>query len=302
MVAIAMPAPSGTRQRAAAAELQAAARAAYRRSAQQGAPLTGAEIGRRFGRSARWGRDRIAEARSAAGSHDPVAETGTGGGHGDSHGSHRHPFEADGGNRSESRGHNGSQPAAAGQDSDVAPMWPANGNNGRSTASPGTRRFDTPIGQAGTKREGRPPAPTVLATPGPTAEVPAWVGWLAALSQLLVAVAAAVASVDHLAEVARLAGTTGWKVWLLPASVDGLATAAAVALYRAHRLRIPPGAVAWLALIGGVAVSVAGNIVAVHPELVSTDTLKIAVGAMPPLSLAIVLHLGLGQVGHNGRS
>jgi hypothetical protein len=40
-----------------------AARELYRRSVAEGVPLSGAELGRRFGRSERWGRDRVAECR-----------------------------------------------------------------------------------------------------------------------------------------------------------------------------------------------------------------------------------------------
>jgi hypothetical protein len=40
-----------------------AARELYRRSVAEGVPLSGAELGRRFGRSERWGRDRVAEVR-----------------------------------------------------------------------------------------------------------------------------------------------------------------------------------------------------------------------------------------------
>jgi hypothetical protein len=47
------------------AELQAAARAAYLQAAAEGVAPTGAQLGHQFGRSDRWGRDRIAEARGA---------------------------------------------------------------------------------------------------------------------------------------------------------------------------------------------------------------------------------------------
>jgi hypothetical protein len=45
------------------AELRAAAREAYRASLAAGQPITGAELGRRFGLSDRWGRARVAEVR-----------------------------------------------------------------------------------------------------------------------------------------------------------------------------------------------------------------------------------------------
>jgi hypothetical protein len=47
--------PPGARW-ATAADRRDAARATYRRSVAQGAPLSGAELGRRYGRSPQWGR------------------------------------------------------------------------------------------------------------------------------------------------------------------------------------------------------------------------------------------------------
>lgn len=46
------------------AERRAAARDAYRASVEAGQPVTGADLGRRFGRTARWGRMQISEARA----------------------------------------------------------------------------------------------------------------------------------------------------------------------------------------------------------------------------------------------
>ena len=46
------------------AQRQAAARAAYRRSVEEGAPLSAAALAARFDRSPRWAQDRIAEARN----------------------------------------------------------------------------------------------------------------------------------------------------------------------------------------------------------------------------------------------
>jgi hypothetical protein len=127
-------------------------------------------------------------------------------------------------------------------------------------------------------------------------EVPPWVGWVTVAAVLAVALAAGVASVDHLAALARLAGTTGWKAWLLPVAVDGLATAAALTLYRSHRVGTAAGWLPWLALGAGLAASVAGNVASVYPELIEVGTLKIAVGATPPLSLALSVELALRQV------
>jgi hypothetical protein len=45
---------------------RAAAWDAYRASLAEGVPLTGAELGRRFGLSPRWGRNRVAEVHAEA--------------------------------------------------------------------------------------------------------------------------------------------------------------------------------------------------------------------------------------------
>jgi hypothetical protein len=52
---------SSNGHRPAPEELRAAARDAYRASLAAGAPLSGAALGRRFGMSERWGRDRVTE-------------------------------------------------------------------------------------------------------------------------------------------------------------------------------------------------------------------------------------------------
>jgi len=49
-----------------AGQRRTAARDAYRASLAGGVPLTGAELGRRFGLSPRWGRNRVAEAHAEA--------------------------------------------------------------------------------------------------------------------------------------------------------------------------------------------------------------------------------------------
>lgn len=140
------------------------------------------------------------------------------------------------------------------------------------------------------------PAAADTAAAAAADDVPAWVGWVTVTAVLAVALAAAVASVDHLAALARLAGTAGWRAWLLPVAVDGLATAAALTLYRAHRTGTAAGWLPWAALTAGLAASVAGNVTSVYPELVDVGTLKIAVGATPPVSLALAVELALRQV------
>jgi hypothetical protein len=52
------------------ADRQAAARRAYGASVEAGRPLTGADLGRQFGRTARWGRMQISKARAELNGHD----------------------------------------------------------------------------------------------------------------------------------------------------------------------------------------------------------------------------------------
>lgn len=316
-------APSGDGGWVTAAAREDAARATYRQRLAAGEKLTGAQLGALFDRSGRWGRYRIAEVvrgrppdgepgrepgngQVAAGSngHGPNPASDAAGGHRDGHGG----LSSAGGSRCSSDGsRNGRHAAANGQDTASKVARLPVGTNGNGTpATVHDERLDTATRRvdATTRRPWSALLPMTAASAAavpadraePAEQAPAWVGRLTVASVVLVAIAAAVASVDHLAEVARLAGTAGWKAWLLPAAVDGLASAAALALYRAHKLDEPAGGVASLALIVGVGASVAGNVIAVHPELLDTDTLKVAVGATPPLSLALAVHLALGNV------
>jgi hypothetical protein len=100
------------------AERQAAARDAYRQAAAGGRPPTGAELGHQFGRSARWGRDRIAEARTTTGT--PTTD--------------RRPAASDTsdrGSRDRDRGSSGQRGAAAGNGAghSGSPAVAASGND-----------------------------------------------------------------------------------------------------------------------------------------------------------------------------
>lgn len=65
---------AGNNGQAAAPERQHAARITYRASLADNEPLSGAELGRRFDRSPRWGLDRIAEVHAAANPHADAAD------------------------------------------------------------------------------------------------------------------------------------------------------------------------------------------------------------------------------------
>src|SRR5690349_2544405 len=75
------------------------------------------------------------------------------------------------------------------------------------------------------------PAPELVPVPPPAAgaDGSVWVRRVTTAAVVLVAVVAAVASYEHMRELAERAGE-GWRSWLLPVSVDGLAVAASMTM------------------------------------------------------------------------
>jgi hypothetical protein len=91
---------------------------------------------------------------------------------------------------------------------------------------------------------------------------------------------AALNSYEHMRALALVAGE-GWRSWLWPISVDGLAIVALVKIRRARRHGRPCG-MAWLALCLGLAVSLAANVAAAEPTQVGR-----LVAAWPPIALLL---------------
>lgn len=112
---------------------------------------------------------------------------------------------------------------------------------------------------------------------------------------LAVTLTAAAASYDHLRVLASLAGE-GWRSLLLPVSVDGLVVAASMSLLVRHRAGQQADVLAWVALALGLAVSLAGNVVAADPSLVDPLVVKRLVAAWPPVALALAYELLMQQV------
>jgi Protein of unknown function (DUF2637) len=106
---------------------------------------------------------------------------------------------------------------------------------------------------------------------------------------VVVALVAAVVSFSHMQTVAERAGER-WRSWLIPASVDGLIVAASMVLLVRRRAGLPGGWLAWVALLGGVAASLACNIAAAEP----TTTARL-IAAWPPLAFAAAFELLLQQ-------
>jgi len=96
-------------------------------------------------------------------------------------------------------------------------------------------------------------------------------------------------SFAHMWEVAHRAGE-GWRSNLLPLSVDGLVVAASMSLLTSRRAGQPGGRLAWVALMGGVAASLAANVAAADPNL----TARI-VAAWPAAAFAVAFELLLQQ-------
>jgi len=119
--------------------------------------------------------------------------------------------------------------------------------------------------------------------------VPRWVRRVTTSSVLAVALVAAVASYEHMRALAELAGE-GWRSWLLPISVDGLAVAASMTMLVRRRAGERAGALPWVALLLGLGASLAANVAAAAPTVVGR-----LVAAWPPVGLLLSYELLLQQ-------
>src|ERR671913_34112 len=140
----------------------------------------------------------------------------------------------------------------------------------------------------------RVPVVSALAAPeAPTSMVgaPVWVRGVTPASVLAVATVAAVASYEHMRALAELAGE-GWRSWLLPVSVDGLAVAASMTMLVRRRAGVRAGALPWAALLLGLGASLAANVAAAEPTVVGR-----LVAAWPPVGLLLSYELLMQQHG-----
>jgi hypothetical protein len=133
---------------------------------------------------------------------------------------------------------------------------------------------------------------------GPSAAVPAgvvpvWVRRVTTLAVLAVAIVAAVASYEHMRSLAELAGE-GWRSWLLPVSVDGLAVAASMTMLVRRRSGVRAGVLPWVALLLGLGASLAANVAAAEPTAVG----RLA-AAWPPVALLLAYELLMQQTNNS---
>jgi Protein of unknown function (DUF2637) len=123
----------------------------------------------------------------------------------------------------------------------------------------------------------------------PDAAAPVWVRRITTAAVLSVALVAAVASYEHMRALAAVAGE-GWRSWLLPVSVDGLAVAASMTMLVRRRAGQRAGVLPWVALLLGLGASLAANVAAADPTVVGR-----LVAAWPPVGLLLSYELLLQQ-------
>ena len=124
--------------------------------------------------------------------------------------------------------------------------------------------------------------------------VPVWVQRVTTGAVLSVALVAAIASYEHMRALAELAGE-GWRAWLLPISVDGLAVAASMTMLVRRRAGLSAGALAWVALLLGLGASLAANVAAAEPSVQGR-----LVAAWPPVGLLLSYELLMQQIKARG--
>jgi hypothetical protein len=139
-----------------------------------------------------------------------------------------------------------------------------------------------------------PAASAVVPVVGQSAAMPVWVGRVTTAAVLAVAGVAAVASYEHMRALAETAGE-GWRSWLLPISVDGLAVAASMTMLVRRRAGLPAGALAWVALLLGLGASLAANVAVAEPTVQGR-----LVAAWPPVGLLLAYELLMQQIKGRG--
>jgi len=166
-------------------------------------------------------------------------------------------------------------------------VLPVARSNGASSHRPPPAALPADVGPGGRVVEDRTAsvAPVLPVLVG----VPVWVRRVTTAAVLAVAAVAAVASYEHMRALAGLAGE-GWRSWLLPISVDGLAVAASMTMLVRRRAGQPAGALPWVALLLGLGASLAANVAAADPTVAGR-----LVAAWPPVGLLLSYELLLQQ-------
>jgi hypothetical protein len=101
----------------------------------------------------------------------------------------------------------------------------------------------------------------------------------------IVGITVAAVSYSHIVDLAILAGH-GWRAYLAPIALDGLAIAA-IRAWQVGNHKV----IATIGIAVGIIGSVAANVLAVRPELVDLDDVSAVLAAFPPIALAVIVHL-----------
>jgi Protein of unknown function (DUF2637) len=113
---------------------------------------------------------------------------------------------------------------------------------------------------------------------------------------VVVTVVCAVVSYSHIRHLARTAGMGSLAGWL-PLGVDGLVVAASCSLVVDRQLGRPGHTLAWAGVALGLAGSLAANVLAVDPTLVSLRAVRWALAGYGPAALAVSGHLLFRMLG-----
>ena len=109
---------------------------------------------------------------------------------------------------------------------------------------------------------------------------------VAVAAVVLVTIVSAVVSYIHIRDLARLAGLGGLSNWL-PLGLDGLVVACSSSLIVDHQRQRPGQPLAKLGLTLGLASSLAANVLAVDPDIVSVRSVRWVLAGYPPAALAV---------------
>jgi len=167
---------------------------------------------------------------------------------------------------------------------------PVDRRNGASAPRPAPPRVPEVVLEPAPRVGETTSSPEVLAV----AEIPGWVRRVTTAAVLSVALVAAVASYEHMRALAETAGE-GWRAWLLPISVDGLAVAASMTMLVRRRAGERTGVLAWVALLLGLGASLAANVAAAEPTVHGR-----LVAAWPPVGLLLAYELRMQQIKARG--
>lgn len=116
-------------------------------------------------------------------------------------------------------------------------------------------------------------------------DVPRWVRVVTLVAVSVVAGVAAIVSYVHMRELATEAGEE-WRADIIPLSVDGMLVAASMVMLVRRRAGLPAGWLPWFGLVLGIGASLAANVAAAKP-----DVLSWIVSGWPPAALAVSFEL-----------